>query len=338
MADDTALLTYKAPARTGSDRLAKLILNDDFVKEIVVNTVLDLPASNYHVGNNEWPDGSRSDVVYEPANSSSLPAIIVEVQHDVNADFMTRAIQYCIQAYKKYKRLPIIIIFNTESTTIQLPESSRSPTMCGHILPSTFWATRAILINSNTINNPAHHNSFLMLATFIIQRHNSLLASDKWEDTTMKRLFTILKSSLEQSISREQELLNTIKVLCDSGTKSMINILDTTERLQYDSPTLHNEAHNHIKKLETLKRQYQEVDPYAKKANKDTSNDEQRFERTMAFVDDYKMKLDKKAKNGKGVMSWIDCHSKLNNEVDVIKYKNSEVLRVQYSKYKKSFL
>lgn len=177
-----------------------------------------------------------------------------------------RSIQHCVQTYKKYKRLPIIIIFNTESTTIQLPEASLSPTMCGHILPSTFWATRAILINSNTINNPAHHNSFLMLATFIIQRHNSLLASDKWEDTTMKRL-------------------DIVKVLCDSGTKSMINIFG------YQRTTSIRFANNPQRSTQ----------PHQK------TGDSQKAIRRSRW---WWMKLEKKAKNGKGVMSWIDCHSK----------------------------
>ncbi|CDH58783.1 predicted protein [Lichtheimia corymbifera JMRC:FSU:9682] len=51
-------LAYRAPARTGSDRLGKLVFNDDFLKDIVVNTLLDLPGSSFHVGNNGWQDGS----------------------------------------------------------------------------------------------------------------------------------------------------------------------------------------------------------------------------------------------------------------------------------------
>ena len=141
---------------------------------------------------------------------------------------------------------------------------------------------------------------------------------------------------MQQSITREQELLDTIKVLCDSGTQSMGKILETTERLQYDSPIIHHEAQGHIKKLQTLKRQYEEVDSFEEKENTDVSNDEKRFKNTMAFVDAYKLNLEKKSKNGKTTMSWIDCYAKLKKEANVIHYKNSEVLRVQYSKYKKS--
>ena len=152
----------------------------------------------------------------------------------------------------------------------------------------------------------------------------------------MKRLFAILQTNLQQSISREQEILDAIKVMCDAGIGLSGKILDTAERLQYDSPAIYNEAQNHMKKLQTLKRQYYEVDKPEKKKDDDMSNGEERFKNTIAFVDDYKMKLDKKSKKGKATMSWVGCHAKLKNEANVIQYKISEVLRVQYTKHKRS--
>ncbi|KAI9259554.1 hypothetical protein BDA99DRAFT_560977 [Phascolomyces articulosus] len=78
---------YKTPVRTGSDRLSKVIFNHDFVKDIVINTLLDIPGNNDRIGNNEWSDRSRSDVVYEPVQSS-LPIVVIEIPHHVNPDFL----------------------------------------------------------------------------------------------------------------------------------------------------------------------------------------------------------------------------------------------------------
>ncbi|KAI7858444.1 hypothetical protein BDC45DRAFT_554045 [Circinella umbellata] len=300
----------------------------------MINTLLDIPGNNYRIGNNEWSDGSRSDVVYEPVQSS-LPIVIIEIQHHVNADFMTRAVQYCVQAYKKTSRLPIIIVFNTELTNIELHHVPVSPTLSGYLLLSSYWAAKAILINPKTIRNTSNTNAFTTVATFVIQKHSSLLECDKWQDQTMKRLFAILQTNLQQSINREQKLVNTIKVMCDPGMESLGKILDTAERLQYDSPAIHNEAQNHMKKLQTLKRQCYELDKPEKKKDDDMCNDEKRFKNTIAFVDDYKLKLDKKNKKGKTTMSWVGCHAKLKNEPNVIQYKTSEVLRVQYTKHKR---
>ena len=44
----------------------------------MINTLLDIPGNNYRIGNNEWSEGSRSDVVYEPVQSS-LPVVIIEI-------------------------------------------------------------------------------------------------------------------------------------------------------------------------------------------------------------------------------------------------------------------
>ena len=250
---------------------------------------------------------------------------------------MTRAVQYCVQAYRKTSRLPVIIIFNTELTKIELHHASVSLTLSGYLLPFSYWATKAILINFETISNASNTNAFTTVATFVRQKHStSLLECNKWQDPTMKRLFAILQTNLQQSISREQEILDAIKVMCDAGIGLSGKILDTAERLQYDSPAIYNEAQNHMKKLQTLKRQYYEVDKPEKKKDDDMSNGEERFKNTIAFVDDYKMKLDKKSKKGKATMSWVGCHAKLKNEANVIQYKISEVLRVQYTKHKRS--
>ncbi|KAI7878530.1 hypothetical protein K492DRAFT_208946 [Lichtheimia hyalospora FSU 10163] len=57
MSDDITVLTYNTPARAGTDRLSKLIFSDDFVKDIVTNTLFDIPGSNFRVANNEWQEG-----------------------------------------------------------------------------------------------------------------------------------------------------------------------------------------------------------------------------------------------------------------------------------------
>lgn len=54
----------------------------------------------YKIGDAEWEHGLRSDVLYEPVLvSSDQSSIIVEVQATVNANFINRAVHYCIMAY-----------------------------------------------------------------------------------------------------------------------------------------------------------------------------------------------------------------------------------------------
>jgi hypothetical protein len=60
----------------------------------------------------------------------------------------------------------------------------------------------------------------------------------------------------------------------------------------------------------------------------DKSADEERYEDTMEFVEKYKSTRKR--------MNWHDCYAQLKQKTNVIKYKNAEVLRVQFNRFKKS--
>ncbi|CEP12604.1 hypothetical protein [Parasitella parasitica] len=125
------LLTWKMPfsERPGSDLMSKFVLKHSDVKNIITRTLMDTNGDAYRIGDAEWDHGLRSDIVYEPMDVSlDQPPIIVEVQATVNADFMNRAAHYCIMAYRRYKVLPILLIFNTRTTSIST--NDRSSLLC----------------------------------------------------------------------------------------------------------------------------------------------------------------------------------------------------------------
>jgi hypothetical protein len=83
--------------------------------------------------------------------------------------------------------------------------------------------------------------------------------------------------------------------------------------MQYDSPSLHKEAFNGILKLKEVKRKFEEVDneePYNIITTE--SNDEERYPNTMKFVENYKSTRKR--------MSWYDCHAKIQQKTDIVKY------------------
>jgi hypothetical protein len=77
----------------------------------------DVPANSYTVAQTEWADGSRSDMIYASRveTTESLPPILIELQYQVNQDFMLRLIKYSFNAYKRYKVLPIVLVIVTKS-------------------------------------------------------------------------------------------------------------------------------------------------------------------------------------------------------------------------------
>lgn len=98
----------------GNDLIAKRILADPKVMNIITQSLTGT-SNNYFIGNCEWSNGTRSDMVLEPKSPhSGLPPLIVEVQHTVNLGFMKRAVSYCLQAYMRYDNEPTILIFCVE--------------------------------------------------------------------------------------------------------------------------------------------------------------------------------------------------------------------------------
>lgn len=107
-----SLLTSTIPfiGRPGTDKTSKTILKHPFVKNIVTFAVLDVIGDKYRVGDGEWPDGSRSDVRYEPLDSSQRSPLIIEVQRTDDDNFTARATHYCVMTYRRYRVFPVLLV------------------------------------------------------------------------------------------------------------------------------------------------------------------------------------------------------------------------------------
>ncbi|CAO3633147.1 unnamed protein product [Mucor hiemalis] len=100
--------------KPGKDLMAKEALRDPKVVNLITESLVKT-TDDYFVGNCEWKDGTRSDMVLEPKNAhSDLPPLIVDIQHTVNKAFMKRAISYCLQAFTRYHKEPTILIICVE--------------------------------------------------------------------------------------------------------------------------------------------------------------------------------------------------------------------------------
>ncbi|KAI8373378.1 hypothetical protein EDC96DRAFT_429025, partial [Choanephora cucurbitarum] len=102
----------------GTDKTSKTILKHLFVINITTVTLLDVNGDNHKVGDAEWPDGSRSDVLYELVDRSlKQTPIVMEVQRTVDVNFIARVIHYCIMIYRRYQVFPILLVFAPEHVT-----------------------------------------------------------------------------------------------------------------------------------------------------------------------------------------------------------------------------
>lgn len=245
---------------------------------------------------------------------------------------MNRAVHYCVMAYRRYKTLPTLLIFVTNTITIPTDNMHRSNVFCGLSLPCEYWAKKCYLINLASASSVSIniHELFQALSMFLLNQLTCLLESNSWKDPTMQQLFQIARDALQQSVERETELLDAIISVCDTSIKYYEQILNTVEHLQYDSPNVRQEVVCGMQKLQQVKRRFEEVDGLQEptdQGNSATSADEERYQNTMKFVEKYKAM--------KKRMNWRDCCNQLTQKSNVIKYKNPEVLHVQFSKFKK---
>ncbi|GAA5817926.1 hypothetical protein MFLAVUS_011505, partial [Mucor flavus] len=83
--------------------MAKGVARDSSVIKIITSALIN-STDDYIVADSEWSNGCRSDLVLEPKSLSiDLSPIIIEFQQSVNNIFMKRAIEYALQAYKRYQ-------------------------------------------------------------------------------------------------------------------------------------------------------------------------------------------------------------------------------------------
>ncbi|KAG1152612.1 hypothetical protein G6F37_001562 [Rhizopus arrhizus] len=142
--------------------------------------------------------------------------------------------------------------------------------------------------------------------------------------------FQLQQKFCEKNIDREQQLLNAINCACDVGVKNYQQILETAERLHYDSPCIQNETLLGISKLKEVKRSVDDanLDEELPENTQLVSQDEERFKNTMDFVQHYKETRKR--------MNWRGCHDILEKQTNVIHYETSEVLRTVYNRFKTS--
>ncbi|GAN01776.1 hypothetical protein MAM1_0012d01211 [Mucor ambiguus] len=110
---------FKLPLkwRLGTDLLSKMLLCEPKVIDLVAHSLgTDMSANNYTISPTEWADGIRSDIMYMPQTlTKSMSLILLEIQYNIDQEFMLKLIKYSSNAFNRYKILPIVLIVATNS-------------------------------------------------------------------------------------------------------------------------------------------------------------------------------------------------------------------------------
>lgn len=158
----------------------------------------DVPPESYAVAPTEWSDGSRSDMVYA---STKFPPILIEVQYQVNQEFMLRLIKSGSNIYKRYKALPIVLVIVTKSFSSAEFQDEFTPSADGLLLETfcKFWAKKCYMLTADAVSNDfqkAKLNPMAALGYFTTLHTMTQVPKQHWRDPTLALVSRIVDDIL----------------------------------------------------------------------------------------------------------------------------------------------
>ncbi|CAO3701880.1 unnamed protein product [Rhizopus stolonifer] len=302
------------------DQMSKRIVQDakvlNYITEALISTEDD-----YFVGNCEWKDGTRSDLVLQPKSSSmDLPPIIVEIQHKVNKKFMRRDVGYCLLANLKFDVEPILLVVCVGTLNEEIKDDTVDSRLPGiHSYFCKPWAECFILCqDSLTQNLTTPLNPLIALGLFLSSRFTSIFDNPYGGDPTMQYLYAL--ASHHHQID-SQDIVRLPMKLIDSQITEYDRLLTLAN--SSNQPQL-VEAINEAKtRIYTIKRKYDDCFTAEDSSDKVVAgNDENddlldaetfefaqdsssrgKYEAAMNFVAKFKEESKRRQKNG------LDCLS-----------------------------
>ncbi|KAG1324074.1 hypothetical protein G6F57_012702 [Rhizopus arrhizus] len=230
------LLTFELPSAflPGQDILSKRILKNQKVIDLIVNSLLNIPAGTYGVASSEWLNNTRSDTLYEPKLDiqKSLPPILIEVQATVDEKFMIRLMQYAINVIERYGSKPIVLIFcvgkiSPKSLSAQFTQCTNNQRYL-RSFPSLVWAQQCLLVFENNDDVGSYPLETLqVISSFFCQQKATLFDHSYSEDNTIKFLYKIAKEITVEETQYENNFRHTLDIVLTSNEKCLNRIKKT---------------------------------------------------------------------------------------------------------------
>ncbi|KAI8971788.1 hypothetical protein BDF20DRAFT_804410, partial [Mycotypha africana] len=123
------------------------------------------------------------------------PPILIEIQRQIDQDFMIRLVHFCTCVYKRYRILPVVLIIVLDDFTDDLlKEGLLDSDSFGFNndneflvkIQSTCWAKECFSITKNSItqhvNNGKPMSPLLLLSKHMIQQQSDLLTVNRDEE------------------------------------------------------------------------------------------------------------------------------------------------------------
>ncbi|KAG2209747.1 hypothetical protein INT47_001895 [Mucor saturninus] len=341
---DNELLTFELPSTLlpGRDILSKRILKNQKVIDLIINSLLNIPAGTYGVASSEWLDNTRSDTLYEPRLDiqKSLPPVLIEVQARVDEKFMMRLMQYAINVIERYDLKPVVLIFcvdkiSSKSLSAQFTQNTNNQRYL-RSFPSPVWAQQCFLVFENNDDVGSYPLETLQaISSFFCQQKATLYDHSYSEDNTIKFLYKIAKEVTVEETQYESNVRHTLDIVLTSNEKFLNRIkksltgvpdIKKAERLIEKGLTYNASVKRQLSDISTDSEsdlEFPEKLPVRSKRPPTTPQ----LADEIAFVKRFKAKV--------GRMNWTQCLTEAHENHLLLRYSTGSSLRANFSKHVK---
>ncbi|GAA5806544.1 hypothetical protein HPULCUR_012080 [Helicostylum pulchrum] len=312
------------------------------IEDLIVSSLLDIPAGTYGIASSEWHNNTRSDILYSPKLDiqKSLPPVLIEVQAIVDKKFILRLMQYTLNIINRYDSKPMVLVFcvGKVSPKSLLAHFTQGTCHQEHLwtFPSPVWARKCLFIFKNSYNDAAVRSPFEALeaiSSFFCEKKATLFEHSHSEDSTIKLLYNIAKDVTAEEIQYGNNFQHTLDIILRNNEKCLNQIkksltvtadIKKTERLIEKGITYNTSIKIMLSDISTDPEndlEFPEELPVGIKRKTTTP----KLEEEIAFI--------KKFKTNVGRMNWRQCLTKAHESNLFSRYSTRSSLRTNFSKH-----
>ncbi|KAI8381223.1 uncharacterized protein BYT42DRAFT_476823, partial [Radiomyces spectabilis] len=187
--------------------------------DLLTAALLDSTTGTYAAAPSNFLD-RECDAIYV-ARLADLPPIILEFQARVDLEFIHRAFCYCMEVYKRYNVLPIVLVIHTgEIDRSFLVEKFKTTEKWPYMLEMecSFVAERFYLLTKDSIMDLVDSDEplppLVAAAHFFISRSPSIIGNSRWDDEYIKFMYRLCMKFAKQDGIHEATRLEKLKRVC----------------------------------------------------------------------------------------------------------------------------
>ncbi|KAI8048336.1 uncharacterized protein B0P05DRAFT_564512 [Gilbertella persicaria] len=217
---------------------------NQFIIDLITTLLLRVPLGTYKAGDNMFIDGTVCEALYIPHSSDlvGLPPVVAEIQHTVTREFMCRAVQYCLNVYKRFHILSILFIVCTSKTKFKTlrglfksvkNKSNLLETPCCHFATGCFMLTKQSIHPFIDNHDTKKLDPLVVFVHFLTSGQQNIITIDRWDNPTNTRLYFVTMEMVKNNRKTENDKVEALQTICQA-TQNQFERIRTTV---FDNPS-----------------------------------------------------------------------------------------------------